>query len=123
MARGLSTKLYTPIVTTGLKQMITGFQFAGHGVDNLSSGCQPFQVAYAGGTNHMQALADASIGNQLAQGEHQSNLADYCSILREKEKVTFPRDIMEVCITINRYAVLCQILFQGEEGTARSIPL
>lgn len=99
-------------MTTGLKQMITGFQFVGHGVDDLSSGWQPFQVTYSGSLNHTQALSDASVSNQLAQGEHQASLADY-RMLREKEKVKFPRDTMEVCITLSRYAVLCQTLFGG----------
>lgn len=111
MARGLATNLYTPIVTTGLKQMITGFMFVGHGVDDLSSGCQPFQVAYSGSTNHMQALAAASIGHQLAQGDNQATLTDYCAP-REKEKVKFPRDTMEVAFSLSRFVVLCQTLFQ-----------
>lgn len=38
MARGLSTDIYTPVVTAGLKQMIVGMQFVGHGVDNLRTG-------------------------------------------------------------------------------------
>jgi len=112
MSRGLSTELYVPIVTATLKQMVVGFQFVGHGVDDLSSGCQPFLVSFAGSTNHLQALEAASIGNQLAQGEHQASLSDYRT-LREKEKIRFPRDIMEVGITLGRYAVLCQALFQG----------
>ena len=69
-------------------------------------------MSFAGSTNHSQALEAASIGNQLAQGEHQASLADYRT-LREKEKIRFPRDIMEVGITLGRYAVLCQALFQG----------
>ena len=112
MARGLSTELYVPIITATLKQMVVGFQFVGHGVDDLSSGSQPFLVSFAGSSNHTQALEAASIGNQLAQGEQSASLADYRT-LREKEKIRFPRDIMEVCITIGRYAVLCQALFQG----------
>ena len=112
MARGLSTELYVPIVTSTLKQMIAGFQFTGHGVDDLSTGCQPLLVSYAGSSNHLQALEAASIGNQLAQGEQSANLTDY-RMLREKEKIKFPRDTMEVCITLGRYAVLCQTLFQG----------
>ena len=45
MARGLSTALYTPVVNATLKQMVSGFQFVGHGVDDLSTGCQPFLVS------------------------------------------------------------------------------
>lgn len=98
MARGLATELHTPVITTTLKQMVMGFQFAGFGIDDLTSGCQPFLVAYAGSANHYLAVAAANVG--------------YRSI-REKEKVKFPRDISEVCITMNRYAILCQCLFQG----------
>lgn len=80
MSRGLTTELYVPIITAALKQMVVGFQFTGNGADDLSSGCQPFLVAYAGGTNRTQALAAANIGNQLAQGEQSASLADYRSI-------------------------------------------
>jgi hypothetical protein len=41
LARGLAPELYCPTVTTGLKQMVTTFNFAGHGSDDLTSGCQP----------------------------------------------------------------------------------
>ena len=112
-ARGLGTDMYVPIVTTTLKQMIMGFQFAGHGIDDLSTGCQPFQVSYAGGEHQSEALDTASISNQLSQGEHNASLADYRTI-REKEKIKFPRNISDTCITLSRYAVLCQTLFQGE---------
>ena len=112
MARGLSTELYAPIITTTLKQMVISFQFVGHGPDDLSSGCQPFMVAYAGSVHHYTALAAASVGNQLSQGEQSASLTDYRAI-RDKEKVKFPRDMSEVCITLTRYAVLCQCLFQG----------
>ena len=112
MAKGLATELYTPVVTTSLKQMVTGFQFVGHGADDLSTGCQPFQVAYSGGAHHLQALANASIGNQLEQGDQNASLTDYRT-LREKEKVKFPKDTTEICVTLARYVVLCQTLFQG----------
>ena len=93
--------------------MILGFQFKGHGVDDLSSGCQPFQVTYTGGAHHMEALNVASMGNQLVQeGDHNANLPDIQTI-REKEKLRFLTDINQVCITFSRYAVLCQALFQG----------
>ena len=98
MACGLSTDIYTPVVTTGLKQIIVGFQFVGHGVDDLRSGCQPFQVAYAGSASHYCAVTDASVSNQLAQGKQNASLADYRTI-RDQEKIKFPRDITEVCIT------------------------
>ena len=115
MARALSTELYTPVVTAGLKQMVVGFQFIGHGAEDLSTGCQPFQVVYTGSANHYMALAAASVSHQLAQGEHSASLADYRTI-REKEKVRFPRDVTEVSITLHRFAVLCQVLFQGTGG-------
>lgn len=112
MARGLSTELYVPVVTTTLKQMIVGFQFAGHNADDLATGCQPFMVAYAGKAHHLQVTAASSVANQLSQGEQNASLADIRSI-RDGEKIKFPNDITEVCITLFRYAVLCQSLFQG----------
>ena len=112
MARGLTTELYTPVVTASLKQTVLGFQFVGLGMDDLASGCQPFVVAYAGGAHQLQALAAAEIGHQLAQGDHSASLADYRT-LREQEKIKFPRDAMDVVISLGRYAVLCQTLFQG----------
>ena len=63
------------------------------------------------------SLANASISQQLAQGDQTASLADYRT-LRDKEKVKFPRDTMlEVCISLIRFAVLCQTLFQGEGPT------
>ena len=112
MARGHDTSLYAPIVTNTLKQMINGLQFVGHGVDDLTTGCQPFMVVYSGTTTHAQALADASISQQLALGDQNATLADYRA-LRSREKVKFPKDTLQVCITLTRYAVLCQTLFQG----------
>ena len=113
MAWSLVPELYTSVVTTTLKQMVTGFQFIGLGVDDLASDCQPFAVSYAGGASQLQqALESAEIGNQLAQGEHTASLSDYRT-LREQEKVKFPRDITDVVITLGQFAVLCQMLFQG----------
>lgn len=119
MARGLSTDPYSPAVTTQLKQMITGLQFVGMGADDLSTGCQPFLVSYSGGDHHRQVLAAASLGHQLSQGEQNPSLADYRS-LRETEKLRHPRDTYEVSITLQRFAVLAQCLFQG---TGASHPL
>jgi hypothetical protein len=87
--------------------MVSGLQFEGHGADD-----QPFLVSYAGSTSHYQAVAAANIANQLSQGEQSASLSDYREI-REKERIKFPRDISEVRITLLRYAVLCQGLFQG----------
>lgn len=86
MARGLSTEYYVPVVTTALKQMVVGFQFVGFGSDDLTSGCQPFLVAYAGRANHYQVLAAADVSNQLAQGEHAASLTDYKAI-KDKENI------------------------------------
>ena len=94
--------------------MIVGFQFSGHGIDDLTSGCQPFMVSYAGSDNHYKSLAMASVSNQLAQGDQNATLSDYRTI-RNSEKIKFPRDITEVGITLARYAVLCQYLFQGTD--------
>lgn len=116
MARGLSTEYYVPVVTSTLKQMVTGFQFVGFGADDLTSGCQPFLVSYAGRAAHYQVLAAADVGNQLAQGEQTASLADY-KALRDKEKVKLPKDVAETCITLCRFAVLCQVLFQGTGPT------
>lgn len=110
--RKLSTEIYVPIVTTNVKQMILGFQFAGYGIDDFSTGCQPFLVTYSGGAHHVEVLNAASLGNQLAEGDQNANLADIRTI-REKEKLRFPTDISQTCITMFRYAVLCQALFQG----------
>ena len=112
ISRNLTTEIYTPVITAGLKQMVIGFQFTGHGIDDLNTGCQPFLVAYAGSTHYYRALADANVSNQLDQGEQAASLTDYRTI-REKEKVKFPRDILDVTITMERYSVLCQTLFQG----------
>ena len=112
MARGVATDLYTPVITTLLKPMITGFQFAGNGMDDLAAGCQPFLVSYAGSTDYYAALATASVGHQLSQGEQNASLSDYRTI-REQEKVKFPGNFLEVYITLTRFAVLCQCLFQG----------
>ena len=112
MARGLSTALYVPVVTTTLKQMVVGLQFPGNGADDLTTGCQPFLVSYAGKAHHMQVTAAAAVADQLAQGDHNATLADIRTI-REGEKVKFPLNISEVCITLFRFAVLAQTLFQG----------
>ena len=115
LARGVSAELYTPVITNTLKQMITGFQFVGHGVDDLTTGCLPYLVAYSGSTHHQQKLANTSISLQLAHGDQTASLADYRT-LRDKEKVKFPRNTMDVCISLTRFAILCQTLFQGGTG-------
>ena len=110
----MSTQLYVPIVTTTIKQMIVGLQFPGHsGADDLNTGCQPFLVAYAGKAHHLQVTAASAVADQLAQGDQNASLADIRTI-REGEKLKFPLNASEVCVTLYRYAVLCQTLFQGE---------
>ena len=52
---------------------------------------------------------------QLDQGTNQATLADVRSI-REKEKVKLPRDLHQVAVTVQRYAVLIHTLFQSENG-------
>ena len=112
MSRGLSTQLNVPVVTTTVKQMIVGFQFPGHSADNLGTGCQPFLVAYAGKAHHHQVTAASSVADQLAQGDQNATLSDIHTIW-EGEKLKFPLNVSEVCVTLYRYAVLCQVLFQG----------
>lgn len=113
MAQGLLTELYVPVVTTILKKMIMGFQSpGGHSADNLTTGCQPFMVAFAGKAHHLHVTTASSVANQLAQGKHNASLADNCTIC-EGEKIKFPLNATEVCITLFQYAVLCQSLFQG----------
>lgn len=112
MSRGLSTESDKPVISTTLKQMVMSFQLMGHGVNDLMSGCQPFLVSYAGSAHHYSAVAAADVGNQLSQGGQNASLSDYRTI-REKERLKFPRDISEVCITLTRFAVLCQCLLQG----------
>ena len=116
MSRGLSTEYYAPVVTTSLKQMVVDFQFIGHGPGDLASGCQPFLISptYSGKEDHYQAVAAADVGNQLAQGEQNATLSDYREI-RAKEKVKFPKDVLDASITLCHFAVLCQVLFQGTD--------
>ena len=110
LTRGLSAELNTPVITNTLKQMINGFQFVGHGVDDLTTGCQPYLVIYSGSAHHQQALANASISQQLAQVDQNASLADYRT-WREKEKLKFPRDTMDMCITVTRYYLLVILLY------------
>ena len=68
-------------------------------------------MAYSGTASHLEALALSNVSNQLAQGEQAASLHDYTA-LKEKERLRFPRDTLDVAITLTRYAVLCQALFQ-----------
>lgn len=111
-ARGLTPDVYCPAVTTGLKQMVASLNFAGHGPDDLTAGCQPFLVTYTGTDDHYRAMDHAMVANQLDQGTANASLADIREI-REKEKVKLPRDLNQVSYTLQRYAVLAHTLFQG----------
>jgi hypothetical protein len=84
MARGLSTELYVPVVTTILKQMIVGLRFPGLISDDLTTGCQQFLVAYAGKSHHLQVTAASSVANQLAQGDQNASLADIRTICKRE---------------------------------------
>ena len=112
VGRGLSTQLYVPVITTTVKQVITGLQFPGHSADDLNTGCQPFLVAYAGKAHHLQVTSASAVADQLAQGDQNASLSDIRTI-REGEKLKFPLNASEVSVTLHRYAVLCQTLFQG----------
>ena len=58
-------------------------------------------------------IAAARVAQQLDQGLHNANLADI-QVLKDKEKMRFPGDLHQVAITLQRYAVLVQALFQEE---------
>jgi hypothetical protein len=95
--------------------MVTGFQFPGHSADDLSTGYQPFLVvlAYARKAHHLQMTAASAVADQLAQGDTNASLSEIRSIREEGEKIKFPLNATEVCVTLFRYAVLCETLFQG----------
>ena len=112
VGRGLTPDLYCPAVSTGLKQMVSSLNFAGNGPDDLAAGCQPFLVVYTSQNDHYRALDNATVANQLDQGTANASLADIREI-REKEKVRMPRDLNQVSLTLQRYAVLVSALFQG----------
>ena len=65
--RGLSTDYYCPAVTSSIKQLVTGLNFAGHGQDDISGGCQPFLVVYSGAEDHYRSMDNAILANQLDQ--------------------------------------------------------
>lgn len=112
LGRGLAPDLYCPVVTTGLRQMIVSLNFAGVGPDDLSAGCQPFLVTYTGASDYYRAQETANIAQQLEQGTANATLADIRE-LKEKEKIKLPRDLAQVGLTLQRYAVLTHTLFQG----------
>jgi hypothetical protein len=115
LIRGLAPELYCPVVTTAVKQTIITFTFAGSGIDDLTSGCNPFLVSYSGAKAQQEAREVANLSLQLDQGVNQATLADVRSI-RDKEKVRLPRDLHQVAVTLQRYAVLAHTLFQSEVG-------
>ena len=114
--RGLTPDVYCPVVTTGMKQMVASLNFAGHGPDDLTAGCQPFLVAYSGTEDHYRAMDKAMVAHQLDQGTTNASLADIREI-RDKEKVKLPRDLNQVSYTLQRFAVLVHALFQGPGAT------
>jgi hypothetical protein len=111
--RGLTPDLYCPVVTTNLKQMIASLNFAGNGPDDLTAGCRPFPVAYTGANDHYRALDHAMVANQMEQGTANATLAADIRDIRDKEKVKMPRDLHQISLTLQRYAVLVHTLFQG----------
>lgn len=84
-ARGLTPDVYCPAVSTGLNQMVASLNFAGHGPDDLTAGCQPFLVTYTGSDDHYHAMDQAMVANQLDQGMANASLADVRKI-REKRR-------------------------------------
>lgn len=110
--RGWAPELYTPVITTTLKQAILAHQFAGSSTDDLASGCNPFLVVYSGAADNARAQEAAVLGQQLELGSHNVSLADVRT-LKDKEKVRFPLDVYQVGISLIRYAVLLQVLLQG----------
>jgi hypothetical protein len=85
-AQGLTPDVYCPAVLTGLKQMVASLNFAGHGPDDLTAGCQPFLVTYTGTDDHYRTMDHAMVAYQLDQGMANASLADIREI-REKKKV------------------------------------
>lgn len=92
--------------------MITSFAFSGTGPNEHSGGCSPFLVTYTGARALQEAHDTAATTQQLEQGSQNASLADIKAI-KEKERIKFPRDLHHVSITLQRYAVLVQCLFQG----------
>jgi hypothetical protein len=45
----------------------------------------PMLVSYAGSAHHHQALSAASVENQLAQGNQNASLTNYCTIRDNKK--------------------------------------
>ena len=115
--RGLATDIYWPVVTFELKQLVTGLGFVGHGQDDITSGCQPFLVAYNGPEDHYRAMEQATLAEQLDQGTTNASLADIREI-REKERIKMPQDLNQGSYMLRRYhAILMHTLFQGPGAT------
>jgi hypothetical protein len=94
--------------------MITSFMFAGSGVEDLTTGCQPFLVSYAGTKALQESNEVAGLAQQLEQGTTQTSLADVRAI-RDKEHLKLPSDLHQVSITLQQFAVLTHTLFQSEQ--------
>ena len=113
----MATDIYWPVVTFELKQLVTGLGFVGHGQDDITSGCQPFLVAYNGPEDHYRAMEQATLAEQLDQGTTNASLADIREI-REKERIKMPQDLNQGSYMLRRYhAILMHTLFQGPGAT------
>lgn len=66
VARGLTPNLYSPAVTTGIKQLVASHNIAGNGPNNLPAGCQSFLVqVYTNQSDHYRAKDDVMVANKL----------------------------------------------------------
>ena len=92
--------------------MVLSFNFAGIGPDDLASGLSPFLESYAGAKDYYQAQESASVTLQLDQGNQNASLTDIQAI-KANEKVGFPSDLHQTCVTLQCFAVLCQALLQS----------
>ena len=114
--RGLTPDVYSPAITSKLKQLVTSLNFVGNGQDDIASGCQPFLVTYTGTEDHYRSLDQAMVAEQLDQGSANASVADIRE-LSEKERVKVPQDLNQVLYTLRRYAILVHALFQGPGST------
>ena len=79
MAPGLSTKVYVPVLTTSLKQMVTGFQSAGHSANDLATGKRKTMVA-SSTVGSILYLSFRPIINQSFRGSRFSSLFSPTSV-------------------------------------------
>lgn len=112
LAHQLAPELYSPVITATIKQMVTNLNFAGVGIEELNSGLNPFLVSYTGSKAHLEAIDTAEVARQLDLGHQSASIADIRA-LKDKEKVRLPKDLHQVAITLFRFAVLTECLFQS----------